>query len=328
MTATTRPESADKVGRWDGVLTELHALRTRCGEPSYAELTRRVIEQRIKAGLDPHAAHISKSSVHDAFRMGRTRINLSLTRELVQALGADPALLEQWLVPQPGPPATAPADRPEDQPAVRPATRRPRRTHAAALMLACLTLNLIGREFVDFFAFPIYLDMAGTAVAAIALGPWRGVAVGLSTNVVGILGSGLISLPFALVNIVGALVWGYGVRRLHLGSTLPRFMLLNLIAALACSATAVPILIATSGGQLRAGHDAITLLVQETLGSTVAAVALSNVLTSGADKLISGFVALVLISALPAYYRRHVASLTTATAPPGTVEPGQRQPAT
>ncbi|MDP3893496.1 hypothetical protein [Nocardioides sp.] len=304
-------------GRWDPVLTELNRLRAARGEPSYAELTRTLIAQRVADGQDPHAARISKSSVHDAFRMGRTRINLGLTRELVRALGADPALVDQWVAAATAAPAEAdrsapPAPYPEPVPSSAAGLRQ-----VLSLAIGCLLVNLAGREFVDFFEFPIYLDMIGTAVAAIALGPWRGAAVGAGTNVIGTIGSGFLSLPFAAVNIVGALVWGYGVRRWGLGRTLPRFFLLNIYTALACSAVAVPILLTLVGDQLRGGHDTITTLVADPLGSAIAATAFSNVLTSSTDKLISGFVALVIISALPAVFRHQVPLVLTQEPRPG-----------
>lgn len=104
MSVEQGPAPARQVGRWDHVLTELNRLRATRGEPSFAELTRTLIKQRVAEGQDPHAARISKSSVHDAFRMGRTRINLGLTRELVRALGEDPGLVDHWLAA----PASAP----------------------------------------------------------------------------------------------------------------------------------------------------------------------------------------------------------------------------
>lgn len=319
-------------GRWDSLITELHALRVAAGEPSYAEITRRLVEQRVADGVDEHAARIAKSSVHDAMRLGRSRINVPLTRELVRVLGGDAALADEWIArarrewedgqreqaeqqvaPAPSPVVpVAPVEPVErvvdEEPAPEPST-------VLLLMAGCLALNLLGREFVDFFAFPIYLDMVGTAIAALALGPWRGASVGLATNLVGAVGSGWISLPFALVNVVGALVWGYGVRRWGMGRTLPRFFVLNLGAALACSAAAVPILLLTHE-RLRAGHDSITLLVQEALGSLHASIAFSNLLTSSADKLLSGFVALVVVSALPAALRRGLDVLAEPAPPP------------
>lgn len=321
MNVEQDPTAAPSAGRWDHVLTELNTLRVARGEPSYAELTRSLIKQRVADGQEPHAARISKSSVHDAFRVGRTRINLGLTHELVRVLGADPALVDHWIAAAPravpsGIPAGTHVDQEqsEEHEVARTTAEAPAAAgtlHVAALMVGCLLLNLAGREFVDFFAFPIYLDMVGTAVAAIALGPWRGAAVGASTNIVGAIGSGFLSLPFAAVNVIGALVWGYGVRGWRMGQSFPRFFLLNMLVGLACSAVAVPILLTLVGDQLRDGHNTITILVAETLDSTVAAVAFSNVLTSSADKLISGFVALVIISALPLAFRHQVPLIFT-----------------
>lgn len=94
-------------------------------------------------------------------------------------------------------------------------------------MLGSLGLTMLGREAVNFLELPIYLDMVGTAVAAVVLGPWRGAAVGLSTNLLGSLTAGAVSLPFAIVNVVGALIWGYGVHRWGMGRTLSAALDLN-----------------------------------------------------------------------------------------------------
>ena len=75
-----------------------------------------------------------------------------------------------------------------------------------------VALNIVGGIIASALRLPVYLDMIGTAVAAIVLGPWWGALVGLLTNSGSALISGPTSLPFALVNIVGALIWGYGVR--------------------------------------------------------------------------------------------------------------------
>ena len=280
-------------------------------------MTRRLIDQRIADGMDEHAARIAKSSVHDAFRLGRSRINLPLVREFARVLGADPSVVDEWVAAcQPvTAPVTAPATDPvtdpvpaalpapestQEEPAAPPPAKAATVTrHVVLLLVACVALNLVGREFVDFFQFPIYLDMVGTAIVAITLGPWRGAGVGLVTNLIGAIGSGWISIPFALVNIVGALVWGYGVRAWGMGRTLGRFFLLNLMTAFACTVVAVPILVTVVGDRLEPGQITIRLLVEEAWGNVAGAVPFSNLMTSSADKLISGFFALVVISILP-----------------------------
>ncbi|MGK2880495.1 MAG: hypothetical protein ACSLE6_06785 [Mycobacterium sp.] len=146
--------------------------------------------------------------------------------------------------------------------------------------------------------------MTGTAIVPIALGPWRGAAVGGLTNLIGVLGSGWISLPFALANITGALVWGDGVQRWGMGRSLRRFIALNVLTALACSSVAVPLILVLLGHDLDLGRDAVTRSIEGSIDTFVLAAGFSNVVTSVGDKLVSGFVALVVISELPAGIRR------------------------
>lgn len=321
--------------RWDRFAEELQVLRRAAGEPSFAEIARRVAEQRIADGLDEHAARVARTTVYDAFRTGRARVNVPLVREIVRALDGDPALVDAWLRdPRPVPaadptlpagpaPAPAPAPAPDldaspapdvapalvpapaepSRAQAEPAAARPRRRQVLLLLLACVAVNLVGRELVVLLELPAHLDMVGTALAAFALGPWHGAAVGLTTNVAGSMSSGAISLPFALVNMLGALLWGWGVRRWGMGRTLPRFLGLNVLVAVACSLVAVPILLLALDGAAGTGQESIRQTVEAYGAQLVVAVGASNLLVSLGDKLISGFVALVALSGLPASMR-------------------------
>lgn len=304
MTAGQETTGEQTRGRWDPLINELHKLREACGTPSYETLTRKLIEQRLGDGQDEHSARIAKSSVHDAFRFGRSRINEALVVELVRVMDGDPSAVRTWVAACSQTSSSAwsppPSVTPETQSVPVSAVTIKQQL---VLAFACIALNLIGREFVDFFHLPVFLDMTGTAVAAIALGPWRGAAVGGLTNIVGVIGSGWISVPFALVNIVGALIWGYGVRRWGMGRTLPRFFTLNVSVAFACSVVAVPVILAFLGPDLRIGHDAITVAVSESIDGFAAAVTFANIISSLGDKLVSGFVALVAVSSLPLAFR-------------------------
>lgn len=296
------------LSRWDPVVAELAALRGLTGDPSYAELARRVTERRFARGLDDHAARVARTTVYDCFRPGRARINLELVRDLAAVLGAPDGEVDRWLR-QP----TASAERTtsgEDSAAVvvdTTATDPPSVGARDALLLAtaCVLANLVGRLVVDFLGLPLYLDMIGTAVAAIALGPWRGATVGVVTNLVAIPLSGGISAPFALVNAVGALMWGYGVRRGRADQSLPHYLLLCVVIAAACSATAVPILLVVGGDPLLS-HAMVTESFEELVDHFATALSLSNLLTSTTDKLLSGFVALAALATLPAAYSRHL----------------------
>lgn len=285
---------------WDKLIEELRSFRESVGTPSYRELAERVAAARVKRGMDPYAARVGKSTVYDCFLLGRARMNLQLAREVAHVMGASEEQVEAWIRACHQPiPSELELVVPEPEVVPEPTVRQ-----SLVLMLICLGVNMVGREFVDYFNFPIYLDMVGTAIAAIALGPWRGATVGLSTNVLGIIGSGWVSLPFALVNIVGALMWGYGVRRWRMGRTLVRFFLLNVLTAIACSLVAVPIIVSFLEPSLRVGDDVITQLVRESVDTFLVAVSFANILTSTADKLLSGFVALVVLSDLsPTFHK-------------------------
>lgn len=278
---------------WDHVARELTALRLRAGNPSFEQVTRQVTAARIEAGASEHAARVARSTVYDCFRTGRARLNLGLVREIASVLGAADDEVDRWLAPPPEPSVPAPVDAPS--PAVPVVGPVPARISFAVVGVGVL-IGVLGREFQELLSLPIYLDMIGTAVSALALGPWWGALTGLLTNVSGIAVSGPASLPFALVNVAGALVWGYGVRR-GWGRTLLRFLALNLVVALVCSAIAVTILLGLYSGSVGHGQDSIAANLDQFLPYE-ASVALGNLFVSVADKVISGFVALALVAAI------------------------------
>src|SRR3954463_15346800 len=85
------------------------------------------------------------------------------------------------------------------------------------LIPLAVAVNFVGNLAIAPLGLPIYLDTIGTFLAAVLLGPWWGALAGVLTNVLGVFPNGVTNLLFAPVNVVAALVWGYGVRRLGLG---------------------------------------------------------------------------------------------------------------
>lgn len=334
---------------FDQISEDLQELRSRADSPSYSELVRRVTDLRVARGVPPEQARPARSTLYDAFRPGRRRMDVQLVADLAQALGEDEAAVEAWRsrcrravpdspadvpagsstdVPADVPagssadggtgsgteaPATAtPAapgerslrepDQPEqpdqpDQPDQPEQVTAPRRSSVAGVLILALAANLVGRSVVEWFGLTIYLDMVGTAVASIVLGPWWGVLVGVTTNVAAIPISGPESLTFALVQVAGALVWGYGVRRFAMGRNIVRYLCLNLLVALTCTSIAAPILMAYDA-DVGHGSENIIALVRDHTGNLASAVLSANILTSVFDKLISGFVALAAAEAL------------------------------
>ena len=101
------------------------------------------------------------------------------------------------------------------------------------------------------------------------------------------------------MNVTGALVWGYGVRSFGMGATVPRFFLLNIIVALVNSAVAAPIVAYVFAGATGHASDALTATFAQAGRGLLESTFASSVIVSLADKIISGFVAVSIIEALP-----------------------------
>jgi energy-coupling factor transport system substrate-specific component len=319
---------------FDRIAEDLQARRTESGSPSYAEIALRIARIREERGGPDAHARPARTTVYDAFRAGRRRLDTALVLDIVRALGADEVEVAGWAErcrdaraadSAPARPVEPPTDRvPAADPSSPPAPdQAPPLTMRAGLLVAlgCLAINMLGRVLVvEIDKIPLYLDMVGTAVAAVVLGPWWGAGVGLSTNLLGVSVSGGDSVPFAVVNVAGALVWGYGIQCWRMGRTLPRFFLLNWVVALVCSALAVPILAALDFDTGNAADD-VTQAILEKVESIWVAVIFSNMFTSLADKTISGFVALLAVDVLPRSVTARVRPLMPLAAHPSGTTP-------
>jgi energy-coupling factor transport system substrate-specific component len=173
-------------------------------------------------------------------------------------------------------------------------------TLVVTLVPVAAALNIVGGSINTALKLPTFLDMIGTCVAALVLGPWWGALVGVITNIGSSFLRGPIEVPFALANVAGALVWGYGVRSWGMGGNSAKYFVLNILVALAVSAAAAPIVIFVFGGATGHVSDAITAAFAQAGQDLVTAVFASTFIVSLADKIISGYVALAIIQALPA----------------------------
>lgn len=90
----------------------------------------------------------------------------------------------------------------------------------AVLVPLCVALNLAGGAYGYGSKSEVWLDMVGTFLAAMILGPWWGAATGLLSNVsMAALFDKDVFFPFAVVQVLGAVYWGY-IARLSLSSQL------------------------------------------------------------------------------------------------------------
>lgn len=171
-------------------------------------------------------------------------------------------------------------------------------TFVVTLVPVAAALNIVGGYIAKALQLPIFLDMIGTAVVAIVLGPWWGALVGVITNVVSSFISGPISLPFAICNVVGALVWGY-FHQWGLSKKNYSFFLTNIVVAILVSMAATPIYVFIFGGATGHFSDMMTAAFLSMGQNLIVSVFSSNILVSLADKIVAGYVALAIIEALP-----------------------------
>ncbi|WP_129590475.1 hypothetical protein [Cryobacterium aureum] len=80
----------------DRLVEDLQRLRNTAGDVSYAEIAALITRGSEAQGITPAAARGARSSVFDAFRTGRRRINAVLVEEIVLALGEDDAAAALW----------------------------------------------------------------------------------------------------------------------------------------------------------------------------------------------------------------------------------------
>jgi energy-coupling factor transport system substrate-specific component len=271
----------------DGVVAGLQALRIEAGGVTYDEIASRITQARLAHDVPPAAARIARSTVYDAFRTGRARLNAELVAEIVVALGADDTAANDWRQ------RAIRARLKRALPAADFAPQAGGRAIMVFVMIASVGLNLFGNATAARVGAPLFLDMIGTAVVSIAYGPWYGAVVGLSSNVLASLSNTPQAAPFALVNIAGALVWGYGVRKWALGRSPLRLISLNVIAAIACTAVAAPIIVlGFEGATANDVTGGLFAMIQGYGASLWQAVLASNIVVSLVDKQIAGFVGL------------------------------------
>jgi energy-coupling factor transport system substrate-specific component len=178
-------------------------------------------------------------------------------------------------------------------------------TYIVAMVPIAIAIDYLGSTINGVLFLPLFLDMIGTAVVAIVLGPWWGALAGGLYNVIAALIGGPINLPFAACNIVGALIWGYGIRG-GFGRNYFWYFLLNVLCGLGVTLMAVPIYVFIFGGATGGYSDLMTAAFLAMGQNLWVSVFSSNIVVSLADKIISGFIALAIIEALPANLKSHI----------------------
>ncbi|MCR2824955.1 helix-turn-helix domain-containing protein [Microbacterium sp. zg.Y909] len=312
----------------DRFVADFQLLRLTAGDISYAQIAERVRRLREARGMSEAAAYVGRSTVYDAFRAGRRRINARLVADIATVLGEDAERAAYWRdycvraraeevgqatpatpavpasPPEPAPAPAQPVPGPRGEAAIPPVASRPvvRSFLLASTLIVALGVaaNMAGSIFVRALGLPLYLDMVGTAIASVTLGPWYGVAVAILTHgLFALFEWTLVGIPFTVVNIAGALVWGYGVRQWRMGRSPSRVLVLSLLVGVCCTLVATLLIMFVYGGfSINAGAHTLSGNLVAIGHQIWSAVFSSNIITSLMDKLISGFIALALLPLL------------------------------
>lgn len=179
------------------------------------------------------------------------------------------------------------------------------RSYIYAFIPAAVALNVVGGYINTVLRLPTFLDTIGTAVVAMTVGPWWGALAGATTNIIKGFTVGPISIPFAASNVAAALVWGYGVRW-GMGKSFVRFLIMSLVVAVVVATVNVPIAVFIFGGATGHFSDMIAAAFMGMGQRLFVSVFSAKILVELADKIISSFVALAILGALPPSLTRKV----------------------
>ncbi len=176
---------------------------------------------------------------------------------------------------------------------------RPSTTLIIALIPLAVAINYVAYFATRVTGVPLFLDTVGTFLAAVILGPWWGALAGVLTNAVPVVlpPNDVANLLFAPVNVVAALVWGYGIRSMRLGRGPVGFFVVAVVVGVVTGVVATPIVLFVFGGSTGHPSDLITAALAS-FGLERAAL-VSNMLASVPDKVISAYLGLAITAALP-----------------------------
>lgn len=172
------------------------------------------------------------------------------------------------------------------------------RTFALTSSALCVVINLVLGTIVQTLSIPlIFLDTIGTIFGAVLLGPFHGVLIGLTTNVVQGAMTNPRNIPFALVNMAIGLAVGIVARRFRfdLKTALVTGLGLSVLAPL----IGTPIAVWIYGGLTGGGTDFLVLWLRASGSSIFTSAFIPRITGNIIDKVVSCLLVALLIQRLP-----------------------------
>ncbi len=195
-------------------------------------------------------------------------------------------------------------------------------TTTIAMIPVAIAVNIVVGQLVAVLGLPVYLDSIGTVLVSVLAGPAAGVVTGILANVIWGLTLNPIPLPFAVVQVVIAVLAGTAARigvfrRVYLPPVA------GLVTGVAAAVVSAPISAFVFGGATGGGTGAIVGAFQAMGQSLLASTTLQGLLSDPLDKLITFTVVGILLAALPSRFlqrfpfaREHRVVTTAPLAPP------------
>lgn len=179
------------------------------------------------------------------------------------------------------------------------------RSFAASLVVIGIALNVVMGFVASLTGLPgIYLDLCGTILTALILGPWWGALTGMLTNITSTLISGsVIGVPFCFVNALCGIVVGV-CRDYGLTKSWVKFIVTFALTCLVVSASASVIVVFLFGGATGAPQDVLVFALLSTTGlDMLAGVFIADIVGKPIDLLLEYLICFLVLRALPGEYR-------------------------
>ncbi len=96
VTPSAQPPAPLGAATLDELTQRLRALRVWAGQPSFAEIVDRLRHHRARRGASPAVQRVSRTTVYDCFRSGRSRLDVDLLVDVVEALGVSADEASAW----------------------------------------------------------------------------------------------------------------------------------------------------------------------------------------------------------------------------------------
>ena len=170
-------------------------------------------------------------------------------------------------------------------------------TNAMVLASFGIVLNIVAGLVVDLLKIPLlFLDTIGTILVSVILGPWVGAMTGGLTNVISGVLTNPKNIPFALVNIVIALVVGFIAKynRFNYKVAITTGIILSVVAPL----IGTPIAVYVFGGLTGDANDVIFTWLLTSGQRIFTAAFIPRITGNFIDKIISCLVVAFLIQRL------------------------------